>query len=108
MKTQLNAAVRANAAPRVRAITQPIPVEMPARSWIHDRAPRLRDAEQRHRRERAWAWLSVVTLIICWDATARLDQRVSPPRVRIAHAVDREEIDQKALMPVSSRPTVSW
>jgi hypothetical protein len=33
-----------------------------------------------------WAWLSLVTLVICWDASARLETRVSPPRVRIAHA----------------------
>jgi hypothetical protein len=38
-----------------------------------------------------WAWLSLVTLVICWDASARLEQRVSPPRVRIAHAGDRSE-----------------
>jgi hypothetical protein len=103
MKTQ------SNTVPRVRAITQPAQLATPPRSWIRDRAPRLRDAaEQRHRRERTWAWLSVVTLIICWDASTRLDQRVSPPRVRIAHAVDRDELHQKALMPVSARPTVSW
>jgi hypothetical protein len=33
-----------------------------------------------------WAWLSLVTLVICWDAAARLETRVSPPRVRLAHA----------------------
>ena len=37
------------------------------------------------RREWMWAWLSLLTLILCWDASARLEQRVSPPRVRIAH-----------------------
>ena len=38
-----------------------------------------------------WAWLSLVTLVICWDASARLETRVSPPRVRIAHAGERSE-----------------
>ncbi|MGH8186282.1 MAG: hypothetical protein ACREUC_06940 [Steroidobacteraceae bacterium] len=62
----------------------------------------------RHRREAAWAWLSLVTLILCWDASARLEERVSPPRVRIAHAGDRDgEAAQNALMPVSARPTVN-
>jgi hypothetical protein len=48
------------------------------------------DRRQR-RREAMWAWLSLVTLVICWDASERLDTRVSPPRVRIAHAGDRSE-----------------
>jgi hypothetical protein len=54
---------------------------------MRDRAPGIRSAARdRHQRERAWAWLSVLTLIICWDAASRLDQHMSPPRVRIAHA----------------------
>jgi hypothetical protein len=48
------------------------------------------DSRQR-RREAMWAWLSLVTLVICWDASARLEARVSPPRVRIAHAGERSE-----------------
>jgi hypothetical protein len=48
------------------------------------------DSRQR-RREAMWAWLSLVTLVICWDASARLETRVSPPRVRIAHAGERSE-----------------
>ena len=59
-------------------------------------------------REATWAWLSLVTLVICWDASARLEARVSPPRVRIAHAADSEdESAQNALIPVSARPTVN-
>jgi hypothetical protein len=38
------------------------------------------------RREAMWAWLSLLTLVLCWDASARLETRVSPPRVRMAHA----------------------
>jgi hypothetical protein len=65
----------------------------PARSWIHQRAPRLRTfVRERQQRERTWAWLSLFTLIICWDASARLETRVSPPRARIAHAVERDEM----------------
>ena len=43
------------------------------------------------RREKTWAWLSLLTLVLCWDAAARLEARVSPPRVRIAHAGERSE-----------------
>jgi hypothetical protein len=48
------------------------------------------DRSQR-RRELTWAWLSLLTLVLCWDASARLETRVSPPRVRIAHAGERSE-----------------
>jgi hypothetical protein len=37
-----------------------------------------------------WAWLSLLTLVLCWDASARLETRVSPPRVRIAHAGENQ------------------
>jgi hypothetical protein len=78
-------------APRIRA-SQPSRT-LAAPSWIHDRAPRVESAaRERNRRERVWAWLSVVTLIICWDASARLDQRVSPPRVRMAHAGEADDV----------------
>jgi len=59
---------------------------------MHERAPRLRAlVRERHRREQAWAWLSLIVLIICWDASARLGERVSPPRTRIAHVMDDDE-----------------
>jgi len=84
--------------PRVRAGTQSPDAakgsapEAP-RNWIHDRAPRLRSlVRERHRREQAWAWLSLVTLVICWDASERLGERVSPPRARIAHVMEDEEV----------------
>jgi hypothetical protein len=55
-------------------------------------------AGRRQRRlEAMWAWLSLVTLILCWDASARLDTRVSPPRVRIAHAGEREQPAEQTL-----------
>ena len=64
-----------------------------SRSWIHERAPRLRSLlRERHRREQVWGWLSVVTLIICWDASSRLDERVSVPRPRLAHVVEADEL----------------
>ena len=82
---------RSGRAPRVRAAQTSRPAAA-ATSWMHDRAPRIESvARERYRRERIWAWLSVLTLIICWDASARLDQRVSPPRVRIAHAGEAED-----------------
>jgi hypothetical protein len=81
---------RSGKSPRVRA-SQPARA-VAASSWIHDRAPRIESAtRERYRRERVWAWLSVLTLIICWDASARLDQHVSPPRVRMAHAGDADD-----------------
>jgi hypothetical protein len=48
------------------------------------------------RREAVWAWMSLLTLLLCWDASLRLEERVSPPRVRIAHAGAREEGVQAA------------
>src|SRR5687767_13641966 len=84
------------ASPRIRAGAQSHEVAKPqqaARNWIHERAPRLRSlVRERHRREQAWAWLSLVTLIICWDASERLGERVSPPRARIAHVSDDQEL----------------
>lgn len=84
------------ASPRIRAGTQsPEVAKAPeaSRNWIHERAPRLRSLiRERHRREQAWAWLSLVTLIICWDASERLGERVSPPRTRIAHVSEDQEI----------------
>jgi len=43
------------------------------------------------RREKLWAWASLLMLIICWDAALRLDQHVSPPRIRIAHAGEKSD-----------------
>ncbi len=84
------------ASPRIRAGAQSAEVAKPqeaTRSWIHERAPRLRSlVRERHRREQAWAWLSLVTLIVCWDASERLGERVSPPRARIAHVSEEQEI----------------
>lgn len=34
----------------------------------------------RRRLEAAWAWASLLVLIVCWDAALRLDQKVSLPR----------------------------
>jgi hypothetical protein len=83
------------ASPRIRANTQSPEVaktQEASHSWIHERAPRLRGlVRERQRREQAWAWLSLVTLIICWDASGRLDERVSLPRTRIAHVSEDQE-----------------
>ena len=52
------------------------------RVWSMSRARQLR--------ERLLAVLAFVMLIIAWDATLRLDERVSPPRMRLSHGVERE------------------
>lgn len=84
------------ATPRLRAGTQPERIPEP-RHWMQDRAPSLRTlTRDRQRREQIWAWLSLVVLIICWDASSRLGERVSPPRARLAHALDEEEMMRPA------------
>ncbi len=86
------------ATPRVRAGALPQhPASEHPRHWMQDRAPSFRTlTRDRQRREQVWAWLSLVVLIICWDASSRLEERVSPPRARIAHAVDGDEIFRSA------------
>jgi predicted metal-binding membrane protein len=44
----------------------------------------------KRRRERVLACLAFVMLIVAWDATLRLDERMSPPRMRMSHAVEME------------------
>lgn len=79
--------------PRLRAGAQVQTQPESARNWIHDRAPRLRSlVRERHRREQVWAWLSLVTLIVCWDASSRIGERVSPPRPKLAHALEEDEM----------------
>lgn len=76
--------------PRIRAGAPA--VEAP-RHWMLDRAPSFKSlARDRQRRERVWAWLSLVVLIICWDASSRLGERVSPPRPKLAHVVSEDEM----------------
>lgn len=50
-----------------------------------------------NRLEVAWAWASLLVLIICWDAALRLDQRVPVPRVRIAHAAEERPAQTREL-----------
>ena len=85
------------ATPRLRAGSQPQPASEPPRHWMQARAPSFRTLiRDRQRREQAWAWLTVVVLIVCWDASSRLEERVSPPRARMAHAVEEDEMFQPA------------
>jgi hypothetical protein len=44
----------------------------------------------KRRREQMLAALAFVMLVVAWDATLRLDERVAPPRMRLSHAVERE------------------
>lgn len=56
---------------------------------------RIRDLMRQRRREKVWAWLTLFTLILCWDASIKLDERVSPPLVRTDHigeAADAESV----------------
>lgn len=78
--------------PRIRASSLPQqPASEPPRHWMQDRAPSFKSlARDRQRREKVWAWLSLVVLIVCWDASSRLGERVSPPRARIAQAVEED------------------
>lgn len=49
-----------------------------------------RSGSAKRRLEVVWAWASLAALIVCWDAALRLDQHVSPPRMRLSHAADME------------------
>lgn len=52
---------------------------------------RTQEAEEqvrRTRRELWWAWASLFVLIVAWDASSRLDERVASPPMRIAHAAE--------------------
>lgn len=84
--------------PRIRAGSLPQqPVSEHPRHWMQDRAPNFKSlARDRQRREQVWAWLSLVVLIICWDTSARLGERVSPPRPRMAHALEEDEMFRPA------------
>ena len=54
----------------------------------------------KRRREQMLAVLAFVMLIVAWDATLRLDERMSPPRMRLSHAVEREvEMHAEVLAP---------
>jgi hypothetical protein len=59
---------------------------------------RSRNAIERllqRRREQLWAWLSLVALIVCWDASLRLDEHVPIPRPRLQHAGEAVERDDR-------------
>jgi hypothetical protein len=44
----------------------------------------------KRRREHVLACLAFLMLIVAWDATLRLDEQVTPPRMRLSHAVEDE------------------
>jgi hypothetical protein len=79
---------------RVRAGSQQQPALQVPRHWMNGRAPSLRSLARdcQQRRERVWAWLSLVALIICWDASSRLEAEVAPPRARVAHLLEEDEL----------------
>ena len=51
----------------------------------------LRAIATQRRREQLWAWASLLLLLVCWDASSRLDQKVSMPRPRLSHLVELEQ-----------------
>jgi hypothetical protein len=62
----------------------------------HERR-RAEESVLQSRREKVWAWLTLVALILCWDACIRLDERVSPPRVRIAHIGEAADVESVSI-----------
>lgn len=56
------------------------------------------------RLEIAWAWASLLVLIVCWDAALRLDQRVSVPRVRMVHAGETGTISPERKIDATVNP----
>jgi hypothetical protein len=57
-------------------------------------------AAARRVRERVLAVLALVMLILAWDATLRLDEQMSPARVRVSHAVELEgEMQTQTFVP---------
>jgi len=60
-----------------------------ASPWNHSSLARSRSlVVAKRRRERILACLAFVMLVVAWDATLRLDERMSPPRMRMSHAVE--------------------
>ena len=60
-----------------------------ASPWNHSTLARSRSVVvAKRRRERILACLAFAMLIVAWDATLRLDERMSPPRMRMSHAVE--------------------
>ena len=58
-------------------------------SWSRNQ-PFIRGIAAQRRREHIWAWLTALLLVLCWDATLRLDHKVPMPRPRLSHAVELE------------------
>ena len=58
---------------------------------------RAEESVRQIRREKVWAWLTLFALILCWDACIRLDERVSPPRVRIAHIGEAADVESVSI-----------
>jgi hypothetical protein len=58
---------------------------------------REQESVRQHRREKVWAWLTLFALVLCWDASIRLDERVSLPRVRIAHVGEAADVESASI-----------
>jgi hypothetical protein len=60
-------------------------------------SPRASSRRTYDRLELLWAAASFVVLILCWDRASRLDERVSIPRVRIAHVLEEERAERTGI-----------
>jgi len=61
------------------------------RPWRHSSLAAVRSITRaRRRRERLLACLALFALVGAWNATLQLDERVTPARMRLSHAVEAE------------------
>ncbi|HEY6642084.1 hypothetical protein [Povalibacter sp.] len=54
------------------------------------------EARRRARRERLWAWASLLVLVVAWDAASRLDERAAILRMRITHVLEEAHGSQRS------------
>jgi hypothetical protein len=92
MSTVLQNAVFVRSPIRVRGVSAP-----KASYAAQTRSRALQNA--RRRREHVLACLALVMLIVAWNATLRLDEHVSPPRMRMSHAVELAGESQTQTLP---------
>ena len=77
-----------------RSIALPLGAMMPTHRRCMMASSSL--ARAKRVRERILASLAFLMLIVAWDATLRLDERVAPPRMRVSHAVELGSVESFA------------
>ena len=83
MNTTVQSSMGSRRMSRSRSMTQ-IDRRQKYRSHVRSRGL----LNSRRRREHILACLAFVMLIVAWDATLRLDEHITPPRMRVSHAVE--------------------